>query len=185
MTAKEILEKYPDKFRKIGGIFYCLNIIEIHIVTVLTAEFGHRDSLDKVLIFNEALFDEKIFPTLENKRLFLIKLIKHVQRIAEIKNIKFDSKKYLDICASIGKVQKIRNVLAHNFLSFTNDNKAIYRKRKSSEQLLKEHRQGLKKPSLNTIEIDLDKELALVQDISEQSKRLVDEFVNESNKILY
>ena len=131
MTTKELQDQHPDAFKKIGGIFYNLNRMETYIITTLSFFFTDtaNPQSEKIFIFNQALFDEAIFPTLENKRRMLIKVIKHLWRVAEEYNVAFDRDGFLKFCESVNKIQKIRNEIAHHDRSNLKARRAIWSER--------------------------------------------------------
>jgi hypothetical protein len=67
MTTTELMDKFPEAFRKLGAIIYNLNQIEISVVVALTVfftDFSDAQS-ERTFILNEALFDMNIFETFE------------------------------------------------------------------------------------------------------------------------
>jgi hypothetical protein len=181
MDVRELMEKYPEEFKKIGAIFYSLNRIDIHLVTVLSSFFIDESQLDseKNFILNDALWDDKIFPSMENRRMLMIKTIEDIARVAKEKAVVFRPDGFLSICASIGKVQKIRNKLAHQRLLFPGDGNVTYRVRKSPDERLQKISPG----TLKEICINLDKELEFAETVIIEAQRLHSEFLPLARKI--
>lgn len=173
LTTRELQKRYPNFFIKFGGIIYNLNKIEIYIIAALSIFFS--DDLDaqseKDFIFNDALFNEKIFPTIENKRRLLVHIIKNVGRVAEENNVDFDKAKWLSVCESIKKLQELRNDIAHNHLVFLNNGRVRYSIRKTNEERISDKKIG-NKGTMKMIEFDLDKEFEKSEKILAKSEKL-------------
>lgn len=186
MTTKELQDQHPDAFKAIGGISYNLNRLETYIITTLSFFFvdAANPQSEKSFIFNQALFDEAVFPTLENKRRMLIKVIQHLWRVAEECGVAFDRDGFMAFCESINKIQQIRNEIAHHDLGFTADGKATYLVRKSNEELLHQTKTGQGKGSHKTVEIDLNKGLAKSQEACDVAEKFLSDFVKQSQEVL-
>lgn len=181
---KEAFDKHPEEFKKIGFLFYVLIRIENNLNMLIEIFFCEFNQI-KNLIFNEALLDEKIFPTLENKRKFLLKIIQYLNEEAKNKKLNFSEKKWKEICNSIKKFQEIRNDLAHKFLSFSTDNIASYISRKNLSKIKEEKEQGKKYEPFAITEIDLDNELEKAEQVFQDSKKLLTEFLEEAFQIIH
>ncbi len=181
---KDLVEKYPEQFKKLGGIIYALNRIDVFLVTSLSIFFTDESDpqSEKNFIFNDALFDKNIFAQFENRLMFFKKAVEDIGRMAEENNLKFDKDKWLGIYKEIKKVQKLRNELAHNFLLFSNDGGIIYRKRKKATERLADKLSG-GKGTFNKKYIDLDKELETVSRVCKQSEKLTS-FATEARCLL-
>lgn len=183
-TTRELQEKYPEIFKNIGGIIYNLNKIETLIITTLSIFFTDisNPQSEKNFIFNDAMADENVFPSIENKRRLLVKVIKGVWRVCEENGICFEKKRWLDICESIKRLQNIRNNLAHHHLVFPNEGGVGYYVRKSNEELPDDKKQ--KKPgSMKLVKFDLDKEFKESEKISKDSEELIKLTVGALNKL--
>jgi hypothetical protein len=132
-SLEDILGKFPEQYKKLGMILDVLNRVEIDVISTLTAFFTNPSSpnSEKTFIFNDALFDNNIFETFENKKRFLIRIIESVHRVAVERSLEFDKDKWLAVCKSIEKLQSVRNKLAHHMLNFSADGKVGYMQRKT------------------------------------------------------
>lgn len=186
MTIKELQDRYPDEFRRLGSIIYALNRTEISVVTALSVFFTDQSDAqsEKNFIFNDALWDENIFPTFETKRRLLIKVIKNLWRAAEERQVAFDKDRWLGLCESMGRVQNARNKLAHHSLGFLPDGKVRYEVRKSNEERLNDLRAGKKAGTLKSVVIDLGQELASAQEVCDKAKALTSEFLEQARTVL-
>jgi hypothetical protein len=186
MTTKDLQDQYPDAFKNIGGIFFNLNRVETYLIAVLTIFFTDMSNphSEKSFILNDALFDEAIFPTLENKRRLLIKVIKHLWRVAEEYKVPFDKDGFMKFCESINGIQKIRNEIAHHAFGFTADGKARYRVRKSNEERLNDQRTGKKAGTSKEIDIDLEKGLTESQKLCDDAEKFSSDFVKQFQEVL-
>ncbi|MEK7208080.1 MAG: hypothetical protein AAB699_00850 [Patescibacteria group bacterium] len=118
------------------------------------------------MIFNRALLDEKIFPTLENKRRFVLKMIYFLDEEAKRKNLPFEVERWQNFCESIRTIQEVRNNLAHRFLSFSEGNVV--------------HSHHLEKKLPKEREIKLDDELKKIERIYEESESAMTDFLNQA-----
>ncbi|MEK7507867.1 MAG: hypothetical protein AAB602_02165, partial [Patescibacteria group bacterium] len=184
-TAKEWMDKYPEVFKKIGGIIYNLNQIEVFIISALSTFFIDLSDphSEKTFIFNDSLSDEAVFPNLENKRRLLIRVIKGVSKAAEENGMSFDKSKWLNICESVRKLQELRNELAHHHLLFLQNGNIGYYIRKNPEELLQDKKIG-KTGSMKLIEIDLDKEFEKSGNTLKESEPLMAELSTDALNIL-
>jgi len=80
----DLLEKYPEQFKKLGGIIYALNKIDVFLITTLSSFFTDESDVqsEKNFIFNDALFDKDIFPDFENRLRLFAKALDGVDRVA-------------------------------------------------------------------------------------------------------
>ncbi len=175
MEIYELMEKKGEGLKRLGAIVWALNRIEIDVITHITIFFtdwaGNHHW--KSIIFNRALFNEKVYPSLENKRQLFLKIVQGLEDIAEWKGIKFDNTKWLNLCKSIQKIQEIRNALSHNFLSFSDDgSKAIIG---NSKDLTGPYSRR---------EIDLNDTLKEVEDISKSFSELLTKFLEQAQVVL-
>ncbi len=185
MTTNELMDQYPDAFKKLGGIVYNLNRIEVSVITLLSVFFTDRSDVqsEKNFIWNEALLDPHIFETFESKRLLLIKVIENIWRLAQEHNLPFDKEKWLGICKAISSVQEVRNKLAHHMLSFLpNGNVGYYVKKRAKERVA--HRSAGKPGTMKVVEFDLDKELANSQEVCDETDKFLRDFLAETHTIL-
>jgi len=181
--ANKMLNKHSDELRKIGLLFYILNQVENKLNMVIQIFFSEFNQL-KGLIFNQALLDEKIFPSLENKRKFLLKMIQIISEEAKKRNMNFDEKKWKKVCKSISELQVIRNKLAHKFLSFPEKNTAAYILRKKYDRILEEEKQGRGHESFETKRIDLDEEIKKAEQILFDNEKLITDFLPQAWRIV-
>lgn len=186
MTTKELQEQHPEIFQKIGGIIYNLNRIETSVITVLSVFFTDISNphSEKAFIFNDALFDENIFPSFESKRRMLIKVIKNLWRVAEEHHVSFDKDRWLELCKSMNKIQGIRNELAHHSLGFLPDGKVRYQVRKTNEERLNDQKVGRKTGTVKFVDIDLDKGLRESQEVCDETEKFIAEFLPQANGVL-
>lgn len=175
-----LVDQYPEHFRTLGAIFYMLNRIEIHLITILTAFFAGREE-EKNVILNDFWFHRDI--TMDTKRQLLEQVIKNVARVATEKSLPFDKKGPLGTCRLIAEGKEVRNKLAHHFLSFLPDGKVSYSVRKSNEERLNDQKAG-KPGTTKAIEFDLQKELENITVTCDQAEKQLSKFVGEAWRIL-
>ncbi|HEV3482267.1 MAG TPA: hypothetical protein VGR97_08055 [Candidatus Acidoferrales bacterium] len=182
---RDLVDKYPEQFKKLGGIIYALNRIEISLITVLSIFFSNESDAqsEKNFIFNDALFDVGIFTSFETKLRLLEKVIKDVSRVGEEQARGFHEKKWLDMCQSIRKVQSLRNKLAHHLLTFSNDGKVGFSVRKGKEERLADQKAG-KSGTTKRLEYDLDAEFEMSMEVCGESEKLLFEFLAEARSVL-
>ena len=185
MTTKELMDQYPDTFKKLGGIVYNLNRIEVSVITLLSVFFADRSDAqsEKNFIWNEALLDSHIFETFESKRLLLIKVIENMWRLAQEHSLPFDKEKWLGTCKAISGVQEVRNKLAHHMLSFLPDGNVGYHVKKRAKERVADRLAG-KPGTMKVVEFDLDKELSRSQEVCDETDKLLREFLAETHAIL-
>ena len=175
MTIREELNKNPEEFKKIGFIFYCLIRIEINLNLLIDSCFcvfrvgQHPIEVNQTtgMIFNRALHDKNIFPTLENKRRFLLKMIDILEKDAKRSGLSFEAERWRNFCRSILKVQETRNNLAHKFFSFPGNNAASYIVPKRDQ-------------SFESKNIKLDDEIGEVERVYEESETAITEFLSQA-----
>ncbi|MDP3726139.1 MAG: hypothetical protein Q8R36_02990 [bacterium] len=180
---KTMLEKSPEEFKKIGLLFYILIRIENNLNSVISIFFCEFNQT-KNLIFNQALLNEKVFPTLENKRRFLLIMIQYLAEEAKERNLQFEEKRWREICSSIQKLQETRNNLAHKFIAFSGNNIASYILRKKHNQVEEEKKQGEKYEPFETKKINLDNEVEKAEKIFQDSEKLLTEFLGQALRIV-
>ena len=185
VTTRELIDKYPEVFKKIGGIIYNLNQIEVFIITALSIFFIDLSdpNSEKTSIFNDSLSDEAVFSTLENKRKLLIRVIKGVGKAAEENGMSFDKSKWLDICESVRRLQELRNKLAHHHLLFLQNGNIGYYIRKSPEEILQNKKAG-RTGSMKLIKIDLNKEFEKSETTLKESEPLMAELSTDALNLL-
>ncbi len=179
MHIKKLQEKYSDVFKKMGSISYNLSRIKFYIVSALSTffmDFSNPHS-EKSHILNEALFDENIFPKLENKMQLLIKIIKDLSLVAEEFDVVFDKDVFLKFCKSVGSVKEIRNKVAHKYLMFLPDGKVAYNIKKNHNELVHNLKFGISKKAYKRIDIDLDVELEKSQTILDEASKFNSDFI--------
>ena len=167
---ERLLEKHAEYFKKIGFLFHLLVRIENKLDMNIEAFFGELNQT-KNSIFNQALLDEKIFPTLENKRRFLLKIIVHLAEKAKRDGLIFDEARYHKFCRTLLDVQKTRNKLAHRFLSFS-EGSASYLIRKDFIHFERK-------------EIKLDIEIEKAEQVLEECHILLTKFLEEAFVIMH
>lgn len=123
MDIRDIASKNREGYYRIGVIFSILNSIETKIVTNITVFFTDWQGTHQLKggILNRALFNEKIFTSLETKRQLFKSIIEGLDDIAKWKKVEFESGRWLTVCKSITKIQEIRNLLAHNMVMLSED----------------------------------------------------------------
>ena len=175
MKISEFIQKKGESLKRMGAIFWILNRIEneitMHITIFFTDWSGNHQW--KSIIFNRALFNEKIYLTLENKRQLFLKIIQGLDEVARWKGVKFEEEKWSKICKSIVTIQEIRNNLAHNFLSFSDDgDKASFT--------------DLKTPTgpYSKKEFDLNETLKNADELSEELMGLLPQFLEQAQVVM-
>lgn len=172
-TIRKELDDHPEEFKKIGFYFYCLiriesnlNILIGNCFSTFTVDGQIAVNQTTGLIINRVLLDEKIFPQLENKRIFLQRMIGHLSREAEKKKVPFEAKRWNDFCKSLQEVQETRNKLAHKFFSFPQNGSIHY--------------YNLKKEPFERKEIKLDNEIKKIEAVYEESEKAMTDFLNQA-----
>ncbi len=175
MDLHKFIEEKGEGLKKIGAIFWILNSIETEIITQITFFFTDWSGKYqwKSIVFNRSLFNEKIFPSLENKRRFFLKIVESLDEIAKWKHIEFEKEKWIEIGQVLNKIQKIRNKLAHNFIRFSEDN----------ERAIFNDTQILTGPYLQK-EINLDDTLEMANSLSIKLRQLLPDFVYQAQIVL-
>jgi|SRR5579872_3481743 len=175
-----LLNQYPEQFRTLGAIFYMLNRIEIHLITILSVFFAGADQ-EKNVILNDFWFRRGL--DLDTKRQLLQQIIKTIARVSVEKSLPFKKEAYLKDCALIAKAQEVRNKLAHHFLSFLADGKVSYSVRKTNEERLADQKVG-KPGTVKEIQIDLHEELERIVLACNNTESLMSEFLGQARTIL-
>ena len=187
MEIQKLIKQHPEEFKKIGAIFYSLNYIEIELIIFLTDFYSDPTNHDseRTFLINDALFDNKIFPSLENKRVFLNKIIEELNRISIEKNIPFNYEKWKTFSKSLLKIQEIRNTLAHHHLNFVDDQKTVgFTTRMKAKERIEDHKKGIKNVTLKRYWIDLDKEISEIDKISQYCTSSFSALQEKCNNIL-
>lgn len=184
-TTAELIDKYPDGFKKLGAIIYNLNRIEISVIVTLTVFFTDFTDAhsERTFIVNEALFDVNIFETFEQKRLLLVKIIEDMWRVAHEHNVHFDKDKWIEICKDIKAVQEVRNKLAHHPLGFLPSGKVSYHVKKKAKERVADRVAGVL-GTMKAVEFDLDEEVSKSEKVCAEAEQLLDAFLNEAQHIL-
>ncbi|HTD40876.1 MAG TPA: hypothetical protein VK671_09665 [Mucilaginibacter sp.] len=187
MEIQKLIKRYPEEFKKIGAIFYSLNYIEIELIIFLTDFYSDPTNHDseKTFLINDALFDNKIFSSFENKRMFLNKIVEEFNRISIEKDIPFCYEKWKTFSKSLLKVQEIRNTLAHHHLNFINDQKTVgFTTRMKAKERIESHKRGIKNVTLKRYWIDLDTEIFEIDKVSRYCASSFSALQKECNNIL-
>ena len=187
MEIQKLIKQYPEEFKKIGAIFYSLNFIEIELIIFLTDFYSDPTDSDseKTFILNDALFDNKIFPSIESKKTLLNKIIEDFNRISIEKNATFSYEKWKLFSKSLLRIQEIRNTLAHHHLNFVNDQRTVgYTTRMKAKERIEVYKKGVFDTSIKRYWIDLDKEILEIDKVSKHCTTLFSELQKECDTIL-
>ncbi len=187
MDIRKQLDNQSHQLVLVGKIITVLNLVEQHVVIALTLFLGDpaHSNQEKETLFNDLLWDQKVFETFEHKRQFLIRVVRRLARIAAERRIAFPEEQYLDLCKSISDVQEIRNKVAHHYLTYSLEGKAGYHVRKKDGEFLHDKGAG-KKGSLKRVEFDLKQELDQSISVYEETEKLLlKDFPRRVRQILY